>query len=401
MSFLDAEAKDQKENAVVKHKRQAEELEENRPEKAAEHYLKACLKAIELHKKHRTSKNYKKIAVYLKQQAEEQREKIRSELESQKEQEEEISQVLEEEEKQAFEGEPDDLDSLDQNQDGSSTDNSASGGLEDPPDVDFSDIGGHEDVKNTLKTDIIQQLKADTYREDLDVDPASGVLLEGPPGTGKSMLAKAVASELGFNFAKYRASDIVTKWMGDPARNLREEFEEAKENTPCVLVFDDIDALARDREEGDKNDSQYGKLQEFLEQMDSIQETDEEILVIGTTNRLNELDNAIVRRFDERMEVPLPDKDTRKEIFKVHLSSRAVDQESIKWEKLLEFTEGFTGSDIENAVEKAARKANIESEKQNELQPITYRHLVKAISEMEGSTEYWRNYSGQNHDTET
>lgn len=262
-----------------------------------------------------------------------------------------------------------------------------------PPAVSFSDVGGHNEIIQLLEEEVITQFEATEFRDDLGASPTNGVLMYGPPGTGKSLLAEAVAGEIGFRYAEVRASDLVTKYMGDPAKLTKELFNDVRKAEPCVLFVDEIDGLVRDREKGNKNDSQFQMISEFLQSMQDIQGRD--VLVVGATNKLDELDDAVKRsgRFDEKIRVGLPNREARKQIFDVHLSDRAVDLEGVKWENLLEWTDGFTGSDIEAVVEKAARKANLESERNGSLQPVSYRHLVEAVTEVEASSEYWDGFN--------
>lgn len=275
---------------------------------------------------------------------------------------------------------------------GSSTEevSSASGDFfQSSPSVSFDDVGGHGEIKSVLREQVIDQFEDSGFREELGAYPTNGVIMFGPPGTGKSLLSKAVAGELGVNYAEVRASQLSSKWVGEAPKNVKKLFQEARDNEPCVIFLDEIDGLARSRDQGNKSDSEFQRVSEFLQEMQDIQGRD--ILVIAATNLLDDVDDAVVRsgRFDEKIEVPLPDREGRRKIFEVHLEDRAVDRDSINWGKLLEVTQGFSGADLEAVVTAAARKANIESNEKDRLQPLSYRHLVEAVSEIDPSTEFW------------
>lgn len=361
MSVLDSlTSKPDKEEEFHRHRKKGERLRGKQSEKAADHLGKASRLAREFAEdatQDSTVETWSKIADYLSQLEEAEREKAEARVQD----------------------EPVPTPDFDPG-------TSDSG-------VTFDDVGGHEEVVQTLRENVVAQFQGtDEYREALGAGPVNGVLMYGPPGTGKSLLAEAVAGELGIDYIEARSSEISSKYVGEAGKNVRALFEQVRESEPCVLFIDEIDAVVRDRGKGDKHDSEFEKVSEFLQEMQSIQGRD--ILVIAATNELDELDDAIKRsgRFDEKIHVGLPGREARRKIFQVHLSDRSVDESSIEWDDLLDWTQNYSGADIEAVVNAAARKANLESIQEDRLCPIDYRHLLTAVSEVEPSTEYWNNH---------
>ncbi|MFU1780199.1 ATP-binding protein [Haloarcula japonica] len=251
-----------------------------------------------------------------------------------------------------------------------------------PPDVDFSDVGGMEELKARLRDRVITQLQDTGFREDLGVSPTNGVLLYGPPGTGKTMVSKALAGEIGFHWAEVDTADLVSKYVGESAEQVQDLFREAVRVQPCVIFLDEIDALASPRGSGVKTDSEQQRVNQFLQSLDRIQGDD--VLVIAATNLIEEVDSAFRRtgRFDVEIRVGLPDVDARRKILKVHLSGREHRVSGNEIQRLAERTDGFSGSDLEAVVEHAAQEAHIDSIEDDLLQPITYEHLSSAASQL-------------------
>jgi transitional endoplasmic reticulum ATPase len=261
-----------------------------------------------------------------------------------------------------------------------------------PADMDLSDVGGMDELKRRLQQDVQKPLEHPEYYERQGVGIENGILLYGPPGVGKSHLAKCFAGELGYNYAEIHASDVASKWVGEAPKNLKRLFDEARNNQPCVIFLDEIDALATGRDSGpQKTNTERQIVTELLQQMQSVQGSD--ILVIGGTNKPEELDGALLRsgRFNEKFRIPPPDSNARKEILRVQLDdeSRSVDWDSIDWSKLVDWSQGFSAADLEHVVRKAARMSADESTDCGELVPVRYRHLLEAITRTEASLKYW------------
>ncbi|MEM3022476.1 MAG: AAA family ATPase, partial [Candidatus Bathyarchaeia archaeon] len=188
------------------------------------------------------------------------------------------------------------------------------------------------------------------YRELFDktnTSPPKGVLLYGPPGTGKTLLAKAVATESEANFISIKGPELLSKWVGESERAVREIFRKAKQAAPCIIFMDEIDSIAPVRG-GGYGDSHVTErvISQLLTELDGLEEL-RDVVVIAATNRPDIIDPALLRpgRFDKLLYVPLPDRDARREIFKIHLGKKPV-AEDVDMERLVNATEGYTGADI-------------------------------------------------------
>lgn len=259
----------------------------------------------------------------------------------------------------------------------------------DPPEKDLSDVGGLDELKQMLRSQVVKPLENPEFYEQQGVGINNGVLLYGPPGTGKTHISESLAGELGFNYAGISASDIVSKFVGEAPQNVAELFEEALSAEPCVVFLDEIDALAGERGGHRETRSERQMVNELLEGMQRVQ--DSKVLVIAATNTIDDLDGALKRsgRFNEKYFVGPPDQDAHREILDVHLEGREVDWDSIDWNELLEWSEGFSGADVQEVVRKAARYSAEESTEKGKLVPINYRHLLQAVKETEASLKYW------------
>jgi transitional endoplasmic reticulum ATPase len=186
------------------------------------------------------------------------------------------------------------------------------------------------------------------------------VLLYGPPGTGKTLLARCLAKGAGARFIHMRASDITSKWYGEAERRMQQVFDRARRESPAVIFFDEIDAIARARE--DAHEATHRVVSTLLENMDGLEES-RGVIVIAATNRPEAVDLALTRpgRFDRLVEVPLPDRRGRRQIFEVHRRKAEAQagrtlfelSEGEEFEALLDATEGFSGAEIEETVRRA------------------------------------------------
>ncbi|MEM4912473.1 MAG: CDC48 family AAA ATPase, partial [Metallosphaera sp.] len=221
------------------------------------------------------------------------------------------------------------------------------------PEVRWSDIGGLEEIKEELREVVEYPLRYPDMYESAGVDIPKGILLFGPPGTGKTLLAKAVATESGANFIAVRGPEILSKWVGESEKAIREIFKRARQAAPAVVFFDEIDAIAPMR--GFAHDSGVTEriVNQLLAEMDGIVPLNR-VVVIAATNRPDILDPALLRpgRFDRLIYVPPPDKKARLEILKVHTKNVPL-AEDVSLEELAEKTEGYTGADLEALVREA------------------------------------------------
>lgn len=262
--------------------------------------------------------------------------------------------------------------------------------LEAPPDIDFDDVGGMTALKQTLTDKVIDPLERPELYEEYNLGVVNGVLLYGPPGTGKTYITRALAGKLGYNFIDVTPADITSSLVGAAADNVAELFEVARENQPCLVFIDEIDAIAGSRSGGaQKTQSERQMVNQLLEELSAVQR--EDVVVVGATNLLDEVDDAIKRsgRFDERIEVPPPDATAREAILRVHLRDRPVLTEAIDWETVRTQTDGYAASDMELIATNAARQALKEARETDEIQPVTQQHIETAIEETNSSLTNW------------
>ncbi|AEK73883.1 cell division protein CDC48 [Thermococcus sp. 4557] len=224
------------------------------------------------------------------------------------------------------------------------------------PNVHWEDIGGLENVKEELREAVEWPLKYPEAFMGLGITPPKGILLYGPPGTGKTLLAKAVANESEANFIAIKGPEVLSKWVGESEKNIREIFRKARQAAPTVIFIDEIDAIAP-RRGTDVNHVTDRLINQLLTEMDGIQENSG-VVVIAATNRPDIIDPALLRpgRFDRLILVPAPDEKARLEIFKVHTRNVPL-AEDVRLEELAKRTEGYTGADIEAVVREAAMLA--------------------------------------------
>lgn len=257
------------------------------------------------------------------------------------------------------------------------------------PNVTWKDVGGLDEVKRVLKETIEWPLR---YRELFDhskTSPPKGILLYGPAGTGKTLIAKAVANEAGVNFISVKGPELLSRYIGESERGVREVFRKAKQASPCIVFFDELDSLAPIR--GKSSDSQVTErvVSQLLTELDGIEEL-KGVVVLGATNRLDMIDSALLRagRFDFLLEIPKPNQKTRLEIFKIHTQGKPLDTD-IDLKILSKETEGRTGADIEAVCKKAALGAirgAVEEEKTSKQNPknfkIKSKHFTQAIKSL-------------------
>src|SRR5881296_2371877 len=257
------------------------------------------------------------------------------------------------------------------------------------PNIHWDDIGGLQGVKEELAEAIEWPLKhADLFLE-ADVKSPKGILLYGPPGTGKTMIAKAVATTSEANFISVKGPELLSKWVGESEKGVREIFRKARQAAPCIVFFDELDAVAP-RRGGSDGDSHVTErvISQMLTEMDGLEDL-KGVVVIGATNRPDMIDEALLRpgRFDRLLEVPVPDREARMQIFQIHTRNKPLDR-SVSLDKLVEMTDGYTGTDVAalvNAAAMSAIKQHIDSGKKSntkEKLKISMTHFEAAMQKV-------------------
>jgi cell division protease FtsH len=253
--------------------------------------------------------------------------------------------------------------------------------------VRFTDVAGAEEEKEELQ-EIVEFLKAPKKFTEIGAKIPKGVLLVGPPGTGKTLFAKAVAGEANVPFFSISGSDFVEMFVGVGASRVRDLFEQAKKNMPCIIFIDEIDAVGRQRGAGmgGGHDEREQTLNQLLVQMDGF-ETNEGVIIMAATNRSDILDPALLRpgRFDRQIYVNIPDVKGREAIFKVHSRNKPL-ANNIEFKQLARLTGGFTGADIANLLNEAAilaaradRKVIIMEDINEAINKVIAGHKRKAV----------------------
>ncbi len=251
------------------------------------------------------------------------------------------------------------------------------------PIVSWEDVGGLDDVKREVMEAIEWPLSYPEKFKKFNIRPPRGVLLYGPPGTGKTLIAKAVANETNANFITVKGSELLSKWLGESEKAVREIFKKAKQVSPCIVFFDELDATAQMRGTGD-NRAVGRVVNQLLTEIDGLEEL-EDVLVVGATNRPDILDMALLRpgRFDRLVLVRSPGKKSRKAILNVHLKDMPV-AEDVDIEELADITEGYVGADIEAVAREAvmlALRENIDIER------VEMRHFMDALKKVRPSVD--------------
>ncbi|MDQ7782305.1 MAG: AAA family ATPase, partial [Desulfomonilaceae bacterium] len=226
------------------------------------------------------------------------------------------------------------------------------------PDVHWEDVGGHEALKDKLIEAVEWPLHYPHLFEQAGTRPPKGILLSGPPGCGKTLLAKAIANESKVNFISVKGPALLSKYVGESEQAVREVFRKARQASPCIVFFDEIDALVPARG-GGSTDAHVAErvLSQFLAELDGIEEL-KGVLILAATNRLDMLDPAVLRpgRFDEVIEIPMPSDKDREEIFRVHLRNKPL-EEGVDPTTLVSRSSGFSGAEIALVCNRAALMA--------------------------------------------
>ncbi len=256
-----------------------------------------------------------------------------------------------------------------------------------PPRITFADIGGMEEVIERIRMNIIYPFKNPEVFQKFKRKPGGGILMYGPPGCGKTHIARATAGECGATFIPIAITDILSKWLGESERQLHELFETARRRAPSVIFIDEIDAIGISR--ADAGAAMAPLVNVLLTELDGISARNENLMVLAATNTPWRVDSALRRpgRFDRVLFVPPPDVPARVAILKVHLRSLPCD--SLDLNKLARITERFSGADLRAAVERASERAILDEMRTGKAGKVTQQALTEAAREMRPSTNEW------------
>jgi len=246
------------------------------------------------------------------------------------------------------------------------------------PTETWDDIGGLENVKQQLREIIEWPLNYREFYKYMKSRPPNGILLYGLPGTGKTLLAKAIAHESEVNFISVKGPEFLSKWVGESAKAVRETFRKARSASPCIIFFDEIDAIAVRRSETSSSRAVEQVVAQLLNEIDGLEEL-KDVVLLSATNRPDMLDPALLRsgRFGRHVEVPLPNTESRRQIFKIHIKNRPI-AEDVNINKLADELEGYTGADIKSICEEAtllAIRRGVFDENINVLNPESFKNF--------------------------
>ena len=255
------------------------------------------------------------------------------------------------------------------------------------PDVNWDDVGGLDELKDELREAVEWPIKHKEAYDYVDVEAPKGILLHGPPGTGKTLIAKALAKMTESNFISIKGPELLSKWVGESEKGVREIFRKARQAAPCIIFLDEVDALVPRRGTG-SSDSHVTEniVSQILTEIDGLEEL-HNVLIIGATNRLDIVDEAILRpgRFDRIIEVGNPDSKGRKNIFEIHTKKKPL-ANNIDLKKLVEVTDGFSGAEIAAITNRAAivaLKRYVSGKSQNIKEiKITQQDLIDAVDKV-------------------
>jgi len=256
------------------------------------------------------------------------------------------------------------------------------------PKISFKDVGGMTSIKEEISLKVIYPLTNPEIYKAYGKKTGGGILLYGPPGVGKTMLARATAGEIKANFISVGINEVLDMWIGNSEKNLHEIFQSARVNAPCVLFFDEVDALGASRTDMRKAAGRF-LINQFLDELDGIKYSNEGLLILGATNCPWYLDAAFRRpgRFDRVIFVQPPDLDARKEILQLFLKGKPT--EKINYEQVAKFLEDYSGADIKAVIDLAIEAKLPQSLKEGKVINITNADLKNAIDRHRPTTREW------------
>jgi SpoVK/Ycf46/Vps4 family AAA+-type ATPase len=256
------------------------------------------------------------------------------------------------------------------------------------PEVTLADVGGMEDVKRRITVAFLGPLRNPELRQAFGKSLRGGLLLYGPPGCGKTFLARAVAGEMGARFIPIGLSDVLSMWLGQSERHLHELFETARRNAPCILFFDELDAIGLKRSQL-THSAGRNVVNQLLAELDGIGSRNEGVFTLGATNHPWDVDSALLRpgRFDRMALVVPPDQKAREAILQYHLRDRPV--ASLDLAAVARRTDGFSGADLAHVCETATEQAMEASMDAGAVRPIEMGDFDRALKQVRPSTPAW------------
>ena len=264
------------------------------------------------------------------------------------------------------------------------------------PKVSWDDVGGLTDAKGQVKESVEWPMNSPEKFDRMGISPPAGVLLYGPPGTGKTLMAKAVANETNANFISVRGPQLLSKWVGESEKAIRQTFRKARQVSPTVIFFDELDSLAPGRGSETGSNVSERVVNQLLTELDGLEDM-EDVMVIGATNRPDMIDPALIRsgRFDRLVMIGEPDTEGREQILRIHTQDTPLAAD-VSLRELAERTGGYVGSDLESI----AREAAIEALREDDgAEVVEMRHFRQALETVRPTiTDEIREYYDQVED---
>jgi transitional endoplasmic reticulum ATPase len=247
------------------------------------------------------------------------------------------------------------------------------------PKINWDHVGGLSEAKQQVKEAVEWPLSSPEKFDRMGIEPPKGVLLYGPPGTGKTLMAKAVANETDANFISVRGPQLLSKWVGESEKAIRQTFRKARQVAPTVIFFDELDSLAPSRGNEVGNNVSERVVNQLLTELDGLEEM-EDVMVIGATNRPDMIDPALIRsgRFDRLVMIGEPSEEGREQILKIHTEDSPLAPD-VSLREVAEITGGFVGSDLESIAREAAMEALREDDDAEEIEMRHFREAMEAV----------------------